>query len=252
MRSISHTSLSQEGARDPSSHCAIQLRSEFVACSGELTRIARRVQPQVLHTHFLSMAPLLHRVAESLSVPFTIRTHSVDVLGAPPQQLRLLSDYINDPLCLGIIAFPFLKPRLIDAGANPEKVHVSFPVVDFDRFYNREPNSIGVINVGAPHPKKNMRGYLEMATKVPDVPFSLYAMGKGIAGLRALNASLGQPADIPDPVPHTNMPQIYKQHNWLLYTASDVIGTVGWPIDDRRGASCGRGSVHRGNTRRPE
>lgn len=202
----------------------------FDECCRALKDVARTIRPRVMHTHYLSMAPVLHEVATSLGLPFTVRTHSVDVLGATFGRLRFLQEYVNDPTCLGVIAFPFVKPVLTTAGAREDKVHECFPVVDFDRFYNPGRNEVGILNVGVASPKKNMQGFLELATRLTSMPVSLYAMGPGTPKLRALNLLLGSPADIPDPVRHSEMPRVYKQHNWLIYTASRKVGTVGWPV----------------------
>ena len=198
--------------------------------AARLIEAARGVAPQVLHTHYLFQAPRMHRVAEALGVPYTIRTHSYDILRASPSSLRTWSDLVNDERCLGILVFPFLKARLVEAGMAPSKVHECFPVVDFDRFYNRAPNTPGVMNVGAALPKKNMEGYLRLATQIRGLPTRLYAIGYDVARLRELNDELGRPVMICDTVDPEDMPGEYKRHTWLIYSASRSAGTVGWPM----------------------
>ena len=194
-----------------------------------LLEAARSLRPQVLHSHYLVQAPRMHRVAEALRVPYTIRTHSYDILRASPDELRAWAGYVNDERCLGILAFPFLKPRLVEAGMTPSKVHDCLPVVDFDRFYDRSPNTPGVMNVGAALPKKNMDGFLRLATQIRGLPVRLYPVGYDLAQLRERNDELGRPVIISPTIQPEDMPREYKRHTWLVYSASRSIGTVGWP-----------------------
>jgi hypothetical protein len=96
-------------------------------------QLARSFRPQVIHTHYLHLAPRVHRVADSLKVPYTIRTHSYDILGVSADRLRSWAEYVNLDRCIGILAFPFLRSTLTEVGISPAKIHDCYPVVDFDR-----------------------------------------------------------------------------------------------------------------------
>lgn len=195
-----------------------------------LIEVVRRHRPEAIHGHYFHQIPLIHRVSEALDVPYTIRTHSYDVLARSMEKLQSWSGYANSEKCLGILAFPFIKEMLVTAGIKPEKIHDCFPVVDFEKFYNRDSNLPGVMNVGAALPKKFMTGYLQMAARIEALPVRLYAVGYNVKKLRAYNDALGHPAEIIGPIEFENMPMEYKRHTWLVYSASRQIGTVGWPI----------------------
>ena len=86
------------------------------------------------------------------------------------------------------------------------------------------------MNVGACLPKKDFPAYLQLATRVPEQQFELYAVGRQVEALRETNRTLGSPVAIHPPVPHDQMPGVYKQHEWLIYTANRDLATVGWPV----------------------
>ena len=215
-----------------------------------LTQFGRTVRPQMIHAHYLHLVPLVHRVAESLKTPYTIRTHSYDILGVSADRLRCWSEYVNHDRCIGILAFPFLRQTLTDAGMSSAKIHDCYPVVDYDRFYNRSLNMPGVMNVGAALPKKNMMQYLQLATHIDAQPVRLYALGYEVTKLRALNDSLGQPVIICDPVParryasRVQAPYLVDLHGLALRSNGRVAGR------HRRGAGLRRWRMCRGNQAR--
>lgn len=184
----------------------------------------------VLHTHYLHMAPLVARIAERSGLPFTVRTHSYDVLKASAETLRELCALINGSNCLGVLSFPFICERLAGYGLREDFLIESWPVIDYRRFLDKGPNGEGVLNLGAALDKKNMTGYVDFAATKPGTRFSLYAVGYRSADLIAYNAQLGSPVDIHPPVQPADMPQVYKEHSWLLYSASIDLNTVGWPM----------------------
>ena len=106
-----------------------------------LIDLVRSQRPQIIHSHYLHQISLISRISEALDVPFTIRTHSYDILARTLGKLRSHGEYANNENCLGILAFPFATKFLIKAGVKPEKIHDCFPVVDFQRFYNRDTNT---------------------------------------------------------------------------------------------------------------
>jgi len=185
--------------------------------------------PDVIHGHYLHMASVLFGLSEMARAPFTLRAHSFDVLGNSTAKLPDYAEVLNHEACLGVLTFPFTVPLLAGAGIRADKLHACHPVVAFDRFHDETPNGSGVMNVGACIPKKNMEGYLRLATSMPQKRFDLYAVGYAIDSIRRLNAELGAPVHIADPVEPSDMPRHYKSHEWLVYTASDVERNVGWP-----------------------
>jgi hypothetical protein len=161
---------------------------------------------------------------------YTVRAHSYDVLDRSRAELAELAAAINHERCLGILTFPFTIEHLIDAGVDQTKVVPCYPVIDFARFYDLSPNGDAIMNVGAALPKKDHKSYVDLAGRLPDRRFNLYAMGYESSEIGEYNQSLGSPVKMIPVVPYADMPREYKRHEWLVYTASSARRTVGWPM----------------------
>lgn len=195
-----------------------------------IAEVAQNFSADVIHGHYIFLANLFYRLAKMTGVPFTIRTHSFDVLGHNTKRIRYYAPAINSEYCLGILAFPFARPLLEEAGIAPEKIHDCWPVIDFDRFYDTSPNGEGIMNVGACIPKKFMEGYVMLASQMPKITFDLYPLGYVVERIEKLNESLNRPVNIVPPVEPRDMPREYKKHEWLVYTASPKLRNIGWPL----------------------
>ncbi|MFT7620161.1 MAG: hypothetical protein ACI97A_003818 [Planctomycetota bacterium] len=225
---------------------------------------ARNSSADLLHAHWLILTKHLFEAALATGKPFTIRGHSFDVLPLPgcepkprslkkrfkklkrnynsrrlhgrrhdwcaPAYLHGIAPMINHSLCLGILTLPFARQSLEMAGIKPEKIVDTFPVIDFDLFHDRSPNGEGIMNAGISLPKKNMEGYIDLATATPDKNFDLYTIDDCVERLHEYNRAKGSPVNIVGQTPYKEMPGIYKQHQWLVYTASKAHGTAGWPL----------------------
>lgn len=187
-------------------------------------------RPDVLHGHYVHHAAKLREVAQRTGLPFTVRAHSYDVLGGGGQRTVRAAADLNDDLCLGVLTFPFTVDRLIQAGVKEDKIVPCYPVVDVDRFADTGPNGSAVMNIGACLPKKNHHLFIDLATRVPDRQFHLYAMGYDSARIAEYNQAQGSPVTMHPLVEHHEMPRKYKRHEWLVYTASTSMATVGWPM----------------------
>ena len=202
--------------------------------------------PHVLHTHYIIQTQILGKLSRLTNIPFTIRAHSFDAIRPGkksifdfiyssrkdyiPSQIRNAVPFINDDLCLGILAFPFARPMLERAGIRSEKIHDCYPVVNYQRFHDRNPNGQSIMNVGACIPKKSMEDFIQLSTEVLNMEFNLYAMGYQAERISRFNKAMGNPVNIIPPVEPDYMPGEYKKHKWLVYTASRDKGTVGWPM----------------------
>lgn len=199
-----------------------------------ILRIIAEFRPHVLHSHWAMHAGLVGAIARRTQIPFTVRTHSFDVIHAvgaePPRQLVKAVPALNDPLCLGVIAFPFTVPMLVKAGVREEIIHPCYPVIDYRRFLDDSPNGTEVMNMGACTPKKNMESFLELGKKVPGTTFNLYALGYDVKEMTGLNDRMGRPVNMIPPRQPEDMPREYKKHRWLVYTADFGMATVGWPM----------------------
>ena len=231
---------------------------EQVTDPARLRAIIAEFQPHVLHSHWLIQAEVLGPLARQTGVPFTIRAHSFDSIwferprqlfgflplpggNRVPPHLRSGAPFVNDELCLGVLAFPFTRPMLEKAGVRGEKIVDSLPVVNYRAFHDRGPNGDGVMNVGACIPKKQMRDFLELAARARGPAFNLYAMGHEAGKIGELNEQMSRPVNLIAPVEPEQMPREHKKHRWLVYTASRAMKTVGWPLSVAEAQAAGVG-----------
>src|SRR5438270_2179794 len=99
-----------------------------------LRRMLREYAPDVVHIHWGMTAEWAVQIARRAGVPWTLRTHSFDVLVRPEAEIRNVAALANDSDCLAVLGFPFAKPTLERAGLKTEKFIETFPVADVERF----------------------------------------------------------------------------------------------------------------------
>lgn len=199
-----------------------------------LLQVIREFRPKIIHTHYMIMGNVTAEIAEASGLPFTLRSHSFDILEtagarANPQWM-LLRQYLRRGNCLGVLCFPFLRESLEQFGIAPAKLVDVPPVIAFERFHDRAPNGRAIMNMGAVRPKKRMEDFVELSRMLPEREFNLYAMGYQVDGLRAYSETRGGPLNFIPPLSHNRMPAEYKKHEWLVYTASPDMKSVGWPM----------------------
>ncbi|MBW2396978.1 MAG: hypothetical protein JRG95_22240, partial [Deltaproteobacteria bacterium] len=163
----------------------------------------RQINPDVIHSHWLKHLYFVGPLAIRAGVPFTVRSHSFDTISLRargPSRLRGLVTrdrlvrqrarirhslrWLNHELCRGVLAFPFARPYLEAGGVHPDKIVDCYPAIDHRLFDDRSPNGDGVMNVGAAGPKKGMEAFIELASRVPEKQFDLYALGYDVEKLR--------------------------------------------------------------------
>ncbi|WP_202944577.1 glycosyltransferase [Pseudooceanicola batsensis] len=233
-----------------------------VSSLDEAERVARNFQPDVIHAHYLNQVEFTAELARRLGVPFTIRSHSFDVVALSPVPLkerlrRLVRGKDNSvrkaegirsalPLlsrddCLGVLAFPYARPLLEEAGVPAGKIVDCFPCVKVEAFHDRSPNGRGVMNTGAAIPKKKMGDFLKLSKLVPETRFTLYPLGYKQDDIRRDAERMDAPVAFHDMVEPGEMPAQYKRHDWLVYTGDFRLKTVGWPmaVAEAQASGCG-------------
>jgi hypothetical protein len=212
---------------------------------GVICEAIEEFQPDVLHSHWFHSVKVLGKLARKTGVPFTVRGHSFDSIWpedespfrhfpllsmfAQPSHIRRAIKFIEDDFCLGLLTLPFARPRLERAGFPSAKLVNCFPVVNFKRFFDPQPNGSAIMNVGACIPKKRMEDFVELALRAPELEFNLYALGYKVAELQQFASARQSPVRFIPPVELEEMPAEYKKHRWLVYTAAPG-GNVGWPL----------------------
>jgi glycosyltransferase involved in cell wall biosynthesis len=217
-----------EGKLKPKTYGAYEVCEPTDAA--RLETIVKAFRPDVVHAHWWLLVSRAARAAAIAGAPFSVRTHSADVLIPPLAKMATRAQAINSAACCGLLAFPFSRAKLEQAGVEPGKIHDAYPVVDVARFHDESPNGKGILNVGATLPKKNMEMFVVLAKLVAGRAFDIYPIGHDDSRLRELNADLGSPVGFMEPVEHEAMPAVYKKYEWLVCTASRARGTMGWPM----------------------
>jgi len=202
----------------------------------EIRWFAKKVGPSVIHAHYATNVELCHRLARELNCTYTIRTHSFDTLSKRPEYFQRLAHHINDPHCLGVLTLPYSYDSFISAGARPEKIVRTYPVVNVSRFLDKRPNGSAVIAISSMLPKKKIEDFMRLASMCDHGrPFVLYGAehdpGNEYSNMvHDLNRSLGSKVLCPRPVQPEEMPLAYKNAEWLVYPARREDNAVGWPL----------------------
>ena len=215
-------------------------------------RIAEHVEafrPHVLHTHYLHCGETVDAVARRTGVPWTVRTHSFDVLPlllaprAGARRRRAGIEATRSEYCLGVLAFPFLRPALEAAGIPAGKIVECWPVIDWAAFHDRGPRGRDVMNVGACIPKKRMEDFVDLACAVRDRAFRLYPIGYVSDEVTAYAQRKASPVEIVPVREPEEMPAEYRRHGWLVYTGCFERRTLGWPLAIAEAQAAGLGVV---------
>lgn len=209
----------------------------------EILAFARQFKPDVIHTHWMhSQLKTVYQLAKDLNTPFTVRSHSFDILWKTrswyqrllgfgvPRKVRHFIDIVNDPLCLGVLGFPYAIPLLHQAGVKENKLIEAAPVLAYDMFHNEEPNGNAIINVGACLPKKRFEDYIHLAGLLPELEFNLYALGYLTETIKEVNQQAGSPVNMHLPIQQHEVAKKLKEHRWIVYTADPLLANVGWPL----------------------
>lgn len=246
-----HFDVAIVALHDPDYHCEEYLPYTKISDFDALKAYAEGFAPDIIHTHWIfDHLQVVYRLAKVLHVPFTVRSHSFDVLwrSAPIKRrikwyfkYRRLVPLLNDPLCIGVLCFPFAVELLKRSGVASVKLTASYPVMDYALFHDESPNGSGVLNFGAGVNKKGYDNYFKLAASLPDVGFDIYSIGYETKTYQELNAAMGSPVDFRTPVEHSQMPAVFKAHGWLVYTVDMADPLVGWPIAVAEAQASGTG-----------
>ncbi len=199
-----------------------------------IDNIIQEFQPDVMHSHYLPSMDLLTKLAYKHKIPFTVRSHSFDILCSSDETLKSYAKFVNDEWCLRVLCFPPFRNRLIQNEFAENKVVSCWPVINYQRFYNSTPRQLTgkVLNVGATLVKKDYKSFIDLATNMKEsgLEFNLYVLGYKVDKIKSYNKEQGNPVTHITYVEPEEMPLIYRNHDWLVYTADPSINTVGFPM----------------------
>jgi hypothetical protein len=199
----------------------------------KVDRVVEEFQPDVLHGHYLGLALLLSQLSARHGVPFTIRTHSMDVLSEPRAKIEAICRAANSEWCRSVLTFPANRSRLAEAGLAEDKLVDCWPVVNFERFYRPERRVLTrrVMCAGPAIEKKAHDEFVDLGVMLrgSGLSFDLFADGPSIENTREYNEANGNPIRVTYADPD-DMPSIYLQYDWLVYPSDRSINKVGFPV----------------------
>ncbi|HIA51590.1 MAG TPA: glycosyltransferase [Candidatus Melainabacteria bacterium] len=208
---------------------------ESVRFLASVEEVIREFKPDILHGHYFGLTILLQHLAEIHKLPFTVRTHSMDVLREPAVKLEKLCALSNSAWCAGILAMPQFRQRLTEHGLAESKLVDCFPLINFEKFYKPEKREKTgkIICAGPSSPKKAHKDFVDLALMMKEagstLDFDLYTDGYTLQDTVQYNDSKGKPVRIMYVDPD-EMPEIYAQYDWLVYPADPKINRVGFPV----------------------
>ena len=198
----------------------------------------REFKPDIIHSHFLDTFDLCVKLSQTLRIPFTIKSHSFDILGDDFSLPKRLFKQINEnKSCLKILVFPEFFDKLVGFGINSDKLLKMYPTIDVKQFLHVDiANGPHIMSGGAFLPKKNIKGFILLSKRIkerfPEKCISYYSVMENRTyydEMIQFNANQGNPVRFVTTQPE-NMPLEYKKHQWLIYTACPELKTVGNPL----------------------
>ena len=208
----------------------------------------KKFKPDIIHSHYLDTIETCFKLSEILKIPFSIRTHSFDIL-LTKNEVKSRLKYINSNWCKALIVFPEFYDKMIKDGVNNDKIISSFPSSYIYRFSLNIENGKDIMSGGALLPKKNIEGFIKLAVKIkklfPEKEINYYSVIENEQYYKKivdLNKKNGNPVTFKTCQP-SEMPLEYKKHEWLIYTACPVLKTVGNPMMVSEAQAAGVGVI---------
>ena len=208
-------------------------------------------KPDIIHSHYLDTIDICTELSTRLQIPFTIKSHSFDILKNNFSNCKKYIKQINENTnCLKIIVFPeFIEP-LLNIGIKESKLLGMYPTLNIDKFINFEiENGPHIMSGGAFLPKKNIKGFILLSKKIkevyPDKQITYYSVMENKSyydEILNFNKSHNNPVVFLTVQPD-KMPLEYKKHQWLIYTACSKEKTVGNPLMIAEAQSSGVGVI---------
>ena len=203
----------------------------------DLLNEMKKFKPDIIHSHYFDTFDICKKLSNILKIPFTIRSHSFDILSNDYALVKSKVSQINSStLCKTIIVFPEFYDKLLSFCIKKEKLISSFPSINIKRFNLSVPNGKDIMSGGAFLPKKNIEDFIILSKKIkqiyPEKNITYYSVIEEplyFEKVNKFNIDNGSPVIFKTCQP-SEMPLEYKKHEWLIYGACPKLKTVGNPI----------------------
>jgi len=208
-------------------------------------------KPHIIHSHYLDTFESCVKLSSTLKIPFTIKSHSFDILNddfANPK--RLVKQINENKYCSKIIVFPEFYEKLLSFGIKASKLLPMYPTFHVKQFLSMDPeHGKHIMSGGAFLPKKNIEGFILLSKKIkerfPNKVINYYSVMENkdyYDGIMKLNEKNNSPVNFLTVQPE-DMPAEYKKHQWLIYTACPEKKNVGNPMMVAEAQSSGVGVI---------
>lgn len=216
-----------------------------IAFMGEMDRVIADFQPDMIHAHYMGLGFLAAKLADRHKIPFTLRSHSMDVLNEPVAKLEAYCEAINSPWCKRVLAFPHSVARLTSHGMNPDLLVPCWPITNFDAFHRPEKRALThrVMCAGPAIKKKVHKEFVDLAAQMrgsSKYKFDLYCYGPLYWDTRDYNKSLNYPVSMKYADPD-DMPNVFPRYDWMVYPSHTKINKVGLPCGVAEAMAAGIG-----------
>jgi hypothetical protein len=197
-----------------------------------------KFKPDIIHCHYLNNFNICEKLSMDLKIPFTIKSHSFDILENDFNVPKIYSKQINEnKYCLKIIVFPEFYEKLLSLGIHESKLLPMNQTINIKNFINLDiKNGPHIMSGGAFLPKKNIKGFILLSKKIkerfPDKIITYYSVLENkiyYDEILKFNKTHNNPVNFLTVQPE-EMPLEYKKHQWLIYTACPEKKTVGNPV----------------------
>src|SRR5262249_45611692 len=193
---------------------------------GTLRAAIDRIEPAIIHIHWLNMAAKYRHEVWETGLPITVRGHSFDF------STELVGELVRDPIIQGIYLFPHWAAK---CGSPSEKIR-QLPVVFVPSFYSpvSKKDARLVVRTGCALPGKDYLGFLRVAQLCQHYKFSLvlchaYMKEDYLDEVVEMNRQMGSPADLFVDLQHEEVEELIGRAGIYLHT-NGAESSFGMPV----------------------
>jgi len=182
---------------------------------GDLEKVVAEFRPHLIHTHWLRQ-PRRMKELRALGLPVTVRGHGFD------SSRKKAVKAVRDPMVAAAFPFPQFVPRLPWRRRKILGVPVGFDASLYSPGTHKDRRLVVRIGVGIP--SKDYRSFFEIASRCPDHRFVLavcpaYTAEYYVDEILAMNAALGNPAEIRHSLQHEQAAELLREAGIYLHTS---------------------------------
>ena len=199
--------------------------SDILIRDGDLREVIKKIKPDQIHIHWLSMAKKILPLIDDLNIPTTIRAHSFDTT---EESLRFCTEryFVKKIYCFPHHADNFKHVKL-------EIQNTVFDTRLFKPHKNK--NKRLVVRGGAALPSKSLPFFIHLAKELPEFKFILalikcFDNDDYINELKRLASDISSPVEIRINLPKELYAELVSEAGIYLHTVDEKLLNIGMPI----------------------